>query len=160
MSRLFQPLALGTTKLEHRIAMAPLTRYRMDDDWNATSLSRCKCFESTNSEVFLPTDPRFSILRATSMRPRYSHHERGYHHIQKRGRLPQCAWYLVRISDCGLEGCHSSSSRERLHHLLPALAPRPGRSSRRIGISRLQASVFQCCSHHSTGSNSSRHDRR
>ncbi|KAJ4982719.1 NADPH2 dehydrogenase [Stagonosporopsis vannaccii] len=33
MSRLFQPLILGPHELKHRIAMAPLTRYRMDDDW-------------------------------------------------------------------------------------------------------------------------------
>lgn len=38
MSRLFQPLAVGPTKLEHRVAMAPLTRYRFDDDWNASAM--------------------------------------------------------------------------------------------------------------------------
>lgn len=42
MSRLFQPLKLGAARLEHRIAMAPLTRYRMDDEWNPTALSRGK----------------------------------------------------------------------------------------------------------------------
>lgn len=35
-SRLFQPLAVGRTQLGHRIAMAPLTRYRWGDDWDAT----------------------------------------------------------------------------------------------------------------------------
>ncbi|KAH7362678.1 hypothetical protein B0T11DRAFT_311056 [Plectosphaerella cucumerina] len=33
MSRLFEPLNLGTSKLGHRLAMAPLTRYRSSDDW-------------------------------------------------------------------------------------------------------------------------------
>lgn len=42
MSQLFQPLAIETTRLDHRVAMAPLTRYRMDDDWNATALSKSK----------------------------------------------------------------------------------------------------------------------
>lgn len=40
MSRLFQPLTVGPTRLEHRVAMAPLTRYRMDDDYTATPLSK------------------------------------------------------------------------------------------------------------------------
>jgi NADPH2 dehydrogenase len=33
MSRLFEPVNLGTSKLGHRLAMAPLTRYRSSDDW-------------------------------------------------------------------------------------------------------------------------------
>lgn len=36
MSRLFQPILVGPTALEHRVAMAPLTRYRWGDDWDAT----------------------------------------------------------------------------------------------------------------------------
>jgi len=40
MSRLFQPLTVGPTGLEHRVAMAPLTRYRMGDDYTATPLSK------------------------------------------------------------------------------------------------------------------------
>lgn len=36
MSRLFQPISVGPTALEHRVAMAPLTRYRWGDDWDAT----------------------------------------------------------------------------------------------------------------------------
>jgi NADPH2 dehydrogenase len=31
-SRLFQPLKLGNVELKHRVAMAPLTRFRADDD--------------------------------------------------------------------------------------------------------------------------------
>lgn len=33
MSRLFQPLKIGDFEVEHRVMMAPLTRYRCDDDW-------------------------------------------------------------------------------------------------------------------------------
>ncbi|KAI1864091.1 uncharacterized protein JN550_009111 [Neoarthrinium moseri] len=33
MSKLFQPLQVGTVQLGNRCAMAPLTRYRCDDDW-------------------------------------------------------------------------------------------------------------------------------
>ncbi|KAL1791906.1 hypothetical protein ACET3X_009657 [Alternaria dauci] len=40
MSRLFQPLTVGDVKLDHRVAMAPLTRYRMDDDFKATPMSK------------------------------------------------------------------------------------------------------------------------
>lgn len=40
MSRLFEPLAVGSTSLEHRIVMAPLTRYRCDDDHCPTSMTR------------------------------------------------------------------------------------------------------------------------
>jgi 2,4-dienoyl-CoA reductase-like NADH-dependent reductase (Old Yellow Enzyme family) len=40
MSRLFEPLAVGTTRLGHRVAMAPLTRYRMDDEFKATPMSK------------------------------------------------------------------------------------------------------------------------
>ncbi|KAH3919360.1 hypothetical protein HBH56_013350 [Parastagonospora nodorum] len=40
MSKLFEPLAIGPTKLGHRVAMAPLTRFRMDDEWKATPMSK------------------------------------------------------------------------------------------------------------------------
>lgn len=40
MSRLFQPLKVGPLELGHRIAMAPLTRYRMDDEHRPTLLSK------------------------------------------------------------------------------------------------------------------------
>jgi hypothetical protein len=33
MSTLFKPLKVGEAELAHRIAMAPLTRFRSDDDW-------------------------------------------------------------------------------------------------------------------------------
>jgi NADPH2 dehydrogenase len=56
MSRLFQPLALGTTKLGHRVAMAPLTRYRMDDDWNATALSKGIVVKCVGNKVICLTD--------------------------------------------------------------------------------------------------------
>lgn len=38
MSRLFQPLSMGPITLQHRVAMAPLTRYRWGDDWDATGM--------------------------------------------------------------------------------------------------------------------------
>ncbi|KAF5627205.1 NADPH2 dehydrogenase [Fusarium tjaetaba] len=40
MSRLFEPLAVGSTPLEHRVVMAPLTRYRCDDDHCPTSMTK------------------------------------------------------------------------------------------------------------------------
>ncbi|KAH7240753.1 uncharacterized protein BKA55DRAFT_596158 [Fusarium redolens] len=40
MSRLFEPLAVGSTSLEHRVVMAPLTRFRCDDDHCPTSMTR------------------------------------------------------------------------------------------------------------------------
>lgn len=33
MSKLFQPLNVARVPLKHRVVMAPLTRYRCDDDW-------------------------------------------------------------------------------------------------------------------------------
>ncbi|KXJ96208.1 NADH:flavin oxidoreductase/NADH oxidase [Microdochium bolleyi] len=33
MTRLFQPLKVGNVELDHRIMLAPLTRYRCDDEW-------------------------------------------------------------------------------------------------------------------------------
>lgn len=33
MARLFSPLRVGDHELAHRVVMAPLTRYRCDDDW-------------------------------------------------------------------------------------------------------------------------------
>ncbi|KAI1076227.1 NADH:flavin oxidoreductase/NADH oxidase [Whalleya microplaca] len=33
MSKLFQPMQVGAAQLGNRVAMAPLTRYRCDDDW-------------------------------------------------------------------------------------------------------------------------------
>lgn len=32
MTKLFEPLQLGTMSLKHRLVMAPLTRFRADDD--------------------------------------------------------------------------------------------------------------------------------
>ncbi|KAA8625117.1 NemA NADH:flavin oxidoreductase Old Yellow Enzyme family [Pyrenophora tritici-repentis] len=40
MSKLFQPLKVGSTDVGHRIAMAPLTRYRMNDDYTANAMSK------------------------------------------------------------------------------------------------------------------------
>merc|ERR1712000_792980 len=37
-TRLFKPLKLGNNELQHRIAFAPLTRYRNDDDNVPTDL--------------------------------------------------------------------------------------------------------------------------
>lgn len=33
MTKLFKPLSIGGSEHAHRIVMAPLTRYRCDDDW-------------------------------------------------------------------------------------------------------------------------------
>lgn len=33
MTKLFTPLHVGGRELAHRVVMAPLTRYRCDDDW-------------------------------------------------------------------------------------------------------------------------------
>lgn len=33
MSKLFEPLTVGTAQLQNRCVLAPLTRYRCDDDW-------------------------------------------------------------------------------------------------------------------------------
>ena len=62
MSRLFEPLALGVTTLDHRVAMAPLTRYRMDDDWNATALSKGKFRALTKSQDIPLIDRGFRVL--------------------------------------------------------------------------------------------------
>jgi hypothetical protein len=62
MSRLFQPLTVGPTKLEHRVAMAPLTRYRWDDDWTASSMK--DMIIGTASPTYLLPDP---IINATSL---------------------------------------------------------------------------------------------
>jgi hypothetical protein len=38
MSKLFEPLEIGSARLGHRVAMAPLTRYRCDNDWMPTAM--------------------------------------------------------------------------------------------------------------------------
>lgn len=40
MTKLFEPLTIGSTTLGHRVAMAPLTRNRSDDDWVPTAINR------------------------------------------------------------------------------------------------------------------------
>lgn len=40
MTKLSEPLALGSCKLGHRVAMAPLTRYRCDDGWNPMEITK------------------------------------------------------------------------------------------------------------------------
>lgn len=52
MSRLFTPLTVGDVKLDHRVAMAPLTRYRMDDDFKATPMSKGICTAIVAKERF------------------------------------------------------------------------------------------------------------
>lgn len=69
MSRLFEPVRVGAIELDHRIAMAPLTRYRMDDNWEATPMSQgvyttvkshdsrrpfANCFQNTMSSGHVP----------------------------------------------------------------------------------------------------------
>lgn len=159
MSRLFQPLALGMAQLGHRVAMAPLTRYRMDDDWNATVLSKGTTANLKGNEVACLTDTVSRILRAKSMCPWHPHHQRGYSHLPKCRWLPQRTWYLVRFASRSLERGYGSSPRERLCHLLPALAPRASRSFKRPAIARIQTTLFQRCSHHPTRSKARSHDR-
>ncbi|EXF79067.1 NADH:flavin oxidoreductase/NADH oxidase [Colletotrichum fioriniae PJ7] len=38
MSKLFTPLAIGPIQLSNRLALAPLTRYRADDEWTPTPM--------------------------------------------------------------------------------------------------------------------------
>ena len=52
MSRLFTPLTVGDVKLDHRVAMAPLTRYRMDDEFKATPMSKGICTAIVAKERF------------------------------------------------------------------------------------------------------------
>ncbi|KAI8939297.1 hypothetical protein NX059_003087 [Plenodomus lindquistii] len=40
MSKLFEPLALGSAILGHRFAMAPLSWYRMNDDYTPSTMSK------------------------------------------------------------------------------------------------------------------------
>lgn len=42
MSRLFEQLPLGTAKLGHRLAMAPLTRMRSEDDSSPSEMNVSK----------------------------------------------------------------------------------------------------------------------
>lgn len=48
MSRLFEPLAIGSTSLEHRVVMAPLTRYRCDDDHCPTPMTQGQYYCTIN----------------------------------------------------------------------------------------------------------------
>ncbi|EXJ96518.1 NADPH2 dehydrogenase [Capronia coronata CBS 617.96] len=40
MTKLFEPLKVGPVTLGHRVVMAPLTRYRCDDQWTPTAITR------------------------------------------------------------------------------------------------------------------------
>ncbi|EFQ27347.1 NADH:flavin oxidoreductase/NADH oxidase [Colletotrichum graminicola] len=40
MSKLFSPLAVGSVHLSNRLALAPLTRYRADDEWTPTPMMK------------------------------------------------------------------------------------------------------------------------
>lgn len=40
MSKLFAPLEIGSARLGHRVVMAPLTRYRCDNDWMPTAMTK------------------------------------------------------------------------------------------------------------------------
>ncbi|KAL1870816.1 hypothetical protein VTK73DRAFT_2408 [Phialemonium thermophilum] len=40
MTKLFDPVKVGPAGLEHRLVMAPLTRYRCDDEWTPTSMTK------------------------------------------------------------------------------------------------------------------------
>ena len=53
MSRLFEPMKLGQADLKHRIAMAPLTRYRFDDEWLATPMNKGMTAEATRLQLAL-----------------------------------------------------------------------------------------------------------
>jgi 2,4-dienoyl-CoA reductase-like NADH-dependent reductase (Old Yellow Enzyme family) len=53
-SKLFQPFAVGETKLCHRVVMAPLTRARADENWVPTKLN-----SGTYHPPFIGLNPRF-----------------------------------------------------------------------------------------------------
>jgi hypothetical protein len=80
MSRLFQPLTVGLTSLDHRVAMAPLTRYRWGDDWDTTGMKSMiiGILKQTTPSIFrnvrhrqLTSDHR--VLRTESMCPRHTY---------------------------------------------------------------------------------------
>ena len=112
MSRLFQPLALGNRALEHRVAMAPLTRYRMDDDWSATELSQgrraLKLLYVCNIGELLLT--AYSLLRSKILCPRHPHRKRSNNHREKRCRLLQRSRNMVQRANFCMEENHHSSA--------------------------------------------------
>ena len=129
MSRLFQPLSVGPITLQHRVAMAPLTRYRWGDDWDATGMKDMiigvlKYIGSRHIENN-PLTYTYRVLRTESVHPRHADHQRSHCDCKKCRRTPQLSGDLVRNPDFLLEGHHHSSTQQRLSYLLPALAPRP-----------------------------------
>lgn len=65
-SRLFQPIRLGNMHLQHRIAMAPLTRFRADED----QVPLPQCLEYYTQRASSPGT--LIIAEATSISPRHS----------------------------------------------------------------------------------------
>ncbi|EEU41705.1 uncharacterized protein NECHADRAFT_54107 [Fusarium vanettenii 77-13-4] len=65
-SKLFQPIRLGNMQLQHRIAMAPLTRFRADED----QVPLPQCLEYYTQRASSPGT--LIIAEATSISPRHS----------------------------------------------------------------------------------------
>ncbi|KAJ4180113.1 hypothetical protein NW755_011962 [Fusarium falciforme] len=65
-SKLFQPIRLGNMKLQHRIVMAPLTRFRADED----QVPLPQCLEYYTQRASSPGT--LIITEATSISPRHS----------------------------------------------------------------------------------------
>ncbi|KAI8711928.1 Oxidored-FMN domain-containing protein [Fusarium sp. LHS14.1] len=65
-SKLFQPIPLGNIHLQHRIAMAPLTRFRADED----QVPLPQCLEYYTQRASSPGT--LIITEATSISPRHS----------------------------------------------------------------------------------------
>jgi NADPH2 dehydrogenase len=40
MTKLFKPLKIGACQLQHRLVMAPLTRYRVDDSYMPMEMTK------------------------------------------------------------------------------------------------------------------------
>jgi len=165
MSRLFKPLSVGPAALQHRVAMAPLTRYRWGDDWDSTGMKEMIIGMSQHTKTMIDArvDNRSLIncnrvLRTESMCSRYTDCQRSDGDCQECRGSSQLSWNLVRNPDRLMEGDHHSSAQERLCYLLSAVASRSIGRCRGAGIRRLQDAVCQCRTNDSPRSGTGCHD--
>ncbi len=145
MSKLLTPMKVGEAELSHRIAMAPLTRYRCDDDWVPLPMVTGANPLSSHHPSHIPDSLHYRVLHPTLLRTRHAHRKRSNHHRQTPRWPPQRPGHLVPSPDIRVARSHQCGPLERVSDLVPIMGSGASRACCGAGERGVETHVFVCC---------------